>query len=90
MRLEHTQICTWNSEVEVGKTYLYTEGNLECKVKVVQTKEQREGIQLNLKVMAKPQSSPLHLGEEFEVVASWPPFAKASWWYLHDPELVHF
>lgn len=89
MQLEHNRICTWNSEVETGKIYLYTEGNLECKVKVVQTSQQNEGIRLSLKVVAKPQNSPIALGEEFDVLASWN-HKDTRWWHLHDKDLVHF
>lgn len=90
MRLNHNRICTWNSEVEVGNTYLFTEGNLECKVRVVETRSYREGIRLNLKVIDKPLTSPIALGEEFEVLATWDYQDKSQWWYLHDPDLVEF
>ncbi len=90
MRLEHNQICTCNSEVEAGKIYLYTEGNLECKVKVVQASQQIEGIRLSLMVVAKPQTSPIDLGEEFEVLAYWSHYDTGRWWHLHDNDLVFF
>lgn len=90
MRLDHNQICTWNSEVEAGKMYLFTEGNLECKVKVVKTNHQKEGIYLKLKVIAKPQTSPVVLGEEFEVYAGYSQQDTDRWWHLHDPDLVYF
>lgn len=90
MRLEHNRICTWNSEVEAGKIYLYTEGNLECQVRVVQTRQQKDGIKLCLKVIAKPPHSPITLGEEFEVFASLIHPDKGEWWHLHDQDLVMY
>jgi hypothetical protein len=88
--LDYHRICTWNSEVETGKVYLFTEGKLECKVKVVQTSPQQEGVRLSLKVIAKPHTSPIALGEEFEVLAAWNHPDNSRWWYLHDPDLVVF
>ena len=36
MQLDYNQICNENSEVDLGKVYLYTEGNLEFKVNVLE------------------------------------------------------
>ena len=71
MRLEHNWICTWNSEVETGSIYLYKDGKLEGKVKVVHTSQQKEGICLSLKVVAKPKNSFIVLGEELDVLSYW-------------------
>lgn len=90
MQINHNQICTWNSEVETGKIYLYTEGNLECKVKVLQTNPEQEGIRLGLKVVSKPKTSPMALGEEFDVMARPGNFSSGSWWNLHDNDLIKF
>lgn len=90
MRINHNQICTWNSEVKAGNVYLYTEGNLECKVKVLQTNQEEDGIRLGLKVIAKPKTSPVTIGEEFDVVAATSNYAPDSWWYLHDKDLIKF
>ncbi len=90
MLFEFPQICTWNNEVEKGNIYLYTEGRLECKVKVLQIHPQPEGICLHLQVVAKPQHSPLALGEEWQVIAFRHQPDPSNWWYLHDQDLVSF
>jgi hypothetical protein len=84
-KYNHNQICTKDSEIEVGKKYQYYESlpTIIADVKVLEDNSDEEYLSFKLKVL-KDLGGTIQEGEIFHISAAQGHYAYAGMWRLYD------